>query len=127
MKSLVLILSIIVAVYGQCEVPDDMKEMAKDCVKEAGLPDFMSFVKFNHDDPKVKAAAACMLKKSGTLVNGKIDLDKSLDVIMNAHPSSNDSWKPRIIECVVTANNEGNEGEVAYTMHKCFYEKICLA
>nr|QGW50325.1 odorant-binding protein 30 [Chouioia cunea] len=110
-------------VLVQCEIASELKSQLDECLKEFELSE-ESLKSPNFEDPKVQCFAACVMKKGDRLVEGKVSIDKEVELVPMYTPKKiDDALKEQFTECVNKANEEKDECAVAGSLYKCLFEK----
>nr|AYC62330.1 odorant binding protein 2 [Oobius agrili] len=122
MKVFVCALAILyVAVLVSCE--DHLKHL-QECKEETGITDeIKQDQKPDFSNPKVQEYYGCVLKKDGTLKDGKINKTKFLE-LLKKYIDDLERLKNTVATCSEKANSATvkNDGERAAKYKECLYE-----
>ncbi|OXU30906.1 hypothetical protein TSAR_005872 [Trichomalopsis sarcophagae] len=130
MKAFLCTFSIILAVLAAAmsvngDMPGELKPAFQECHNELlGTPHEEPTGPPNMDDPKVKCIHACVAKKIGHMVDGKIVAKKEIESAKQHIPNADNSLTEKITECANKANEQSDECEVSAAFHKCIVEKV---
>nr|QDJ95959.1 odorant-binding protein 16 [Encarsia formosa] len=104
MKFFVLTLSVLFFEMIFAASPDT--KFIDECLKEINIPSDVRNPVVNVNDPKQKCFKACIMKKIGTLKNGKIDPTTTFEIMKNKVNGNLSSLKEKINECAKKANQK---------------------
>nr|UHN91807.1 general odorant binding protein 2 [Quadrastichus mendeli] len=120
MKTSFVFLLTLAAVITESLQADDavLQKKIQECFAESKIPDDLqkTAITAQLDNPKLKCFNACMMKKKGTMKNGKINPETQL---AEAQPESYDIIKEVVRTCSDIANRQSDECEVSYSYVKC--------
>ncbi|XP_058808529.1 general odorant-binding protein 56d-like [Phymastichus coffea] len=126
MKTSFAVLITIVALTTKSSQLDDaaLQKRIFECAAESKLPEGLQKLQKKQltkeiDNPKLKCFNACMMKKKGTMINGKVDPEMQLVAVQ---PDSYDVIKEVVNTCSDLANQQIDECEVSYSYVKCLIQ-----
>ncbi|XP_016842480.1 uncharacterized protein LOC107981357 [Nasonia vitripennis] len=114
-------LSIIICVYSLNW--SEAKKHVQECLDEYQITreDVAKLKK--EESPDYNCYIACIMKKRGSLVDGKIDEEKMLEILKQLHVLNSERTEDKFRICATEANKQSNECLVAGDMIGCLYFK----
>nr|QDJ95953.1 odorant-binding protein 10 [Encarsia formosa] len=117
MKSSYYLLSFLfLAVFVYCHPSPEDKDAMEACRTELGLT---AEGRPDPKDPKTRCLGACICKKRGRMVGGKMIPEKLIAHVKEMHPDADES---KIRECADEANKLSDECDVSHTAMKCLHD-----